>query len=253
MLLRRLAEDFRRQDWVTVTIELVLVIAGVLIALQVDNWHESRKDRHDEKIFLRELHDDILRANGQTTRTRALRLRQAEYLNSALELVFHPEPDRELLERECDAVAYSFATYVGRSDLPSLIQLQNTGRSGIISDHQLSSALAGLAQRRSALETVVREVRGVEIVSKYPDLFILQTKMVPVTGSPGESERDVDIQCDLAEMRANQALLNDLANNADAYDAFMRDGLLPWAAQNDVVHDRIDELLDISHAEENPT
>jgi len=42
MILARLAKSLRRQDWTTFAIEFVLVIAGVLIALEVDNWNQER-------------------------------------------------------------------------------------------------------------------------------------------------------------------------------------------------------------------
>ena len=41
MILRRVASALKRQDWVVVLIEFVLVIAGVLIALQINNWNEA--------------------------------------------------------------------------------------------------------------------------------------------------------------------------------------------------------------------
>lgn len=42
MILRRLADSFRRQDWFAVMIEFVLVVAGILPALQISNWNEAR-------------------------------------------------------------------------------------------------------------------------------------------------------------------------------------------------------------------
>lgn len=44
MILRRLAQAVRRQDWFTVVIEFVIVVFGVFIGLQVDNWNGARAD-----------------------------------------------------------------------------------------------------------------------------------------------------------------------------------------------------------------
>jgi len=41
--------------------------------------------------------------------------------------------------------------------------------------------------------------------------------------------------------------VNDIATNADIYDAFMRDGLTPWRAQIVEVHQQLDIALDITH------
>ncbi|MDT8442537.1 MAG: DUF6090 family protein, partial [Desulfuromonadales bacterium] len=45
MILRRIAAAFRRQDWSTVGVEIIIVVLGVFIGLQVNNWNESRRDR----------------------------------------------------------------------------------------------------------------------------------------------------------------------------------------------------------------
>ena len=42
MILRRIAEAFRRQDWFTVFVETMIVVVGVFVGLQVDNWNAAR-------------------------------------------------------------------------------------------------------------------------------------------------------------------------------------------------------------------
>ncbi|MBI1236806.1 MAG: hypothetical protein GC188_09010 [Alphaproteobacteria bacterium] len=59
MIIRRMADALRRQDWVTVLIEFVLVIAGVLIALQVNNWNEARSNTHGAISTLNRLHSEV--------------------------------------------------------------------------------------------------------------------------------------------------------------------------------------------------
>ena len=44
MVLRRLAENLRAQNWAAVSIELLIVIVGVYIGLQVNTWSEDRRD-----------------------------------------------------------------------------------------------------------------------------------------------------------------------------------------------------------------
>jgi len=39
--------------------EIVLVVIGILIALQVNNWNEARKDRIKEKAILKEVYNDF--------------------------------------------------------------------------------------------------------------------------------------------------------------------------------------------------
>jgi hypothetical protein len=39
--------------------EIILVMIGILLALQVNNWNESKKDKKQEKIYLNNLQDDL--------------------------------------------------------------------------------------------------------------------------------------------------------------------------------------------------
>jgi len=39
--------------------EIILVVIGILIALQINNWNENRKDRATEAVYLRELLEDF--------------------------------------------------------------------------------------------------------------------------------------------------------------------------------------------------
>lgn len=58
MIIRRFSNALRQQEWSIVAIEFVLIIAGVLIALQVDNWNEMRRDREGTLQSLDRLGDE---------------------------------------------------------------------------------------------------------------------------------------------------------------------------------------------------
>ena len=57
--MRRIASALRRQEWTTVSIEFVLVIVGVLIALQLDQWKEGLAEKAEEKRLLLAVLDDV--------------------------------------------------------------------------------------------------------------------------------------------------------------------------------------------------
>lgn len=65
MILRRLSDAIRRQDWFTVVIETLIVVFGVYIGLQVNNWAQDRADRRDYNAALERLRDEIA-ANRET-------------------------------------------------------------------------------------------------------------------------------------------------------------------------------------------
>jgi len=55
MILRRLADAIRDQSWFTVALEIMIVVIGIFIGLQVDGWNERRKDRSTERDYLERL------------------------------------------------------------------------------------------------------------------------------------------------------------------------------------------------------
>lgn len=59
MILRRLAEAIAGQNWFIVLIEVLVVVVGIFIGLQVDDWNQVRKDRAEERVYLEELLEDF--------------------------------------------------------------------------------------------------------------------------------------------------------------------------------------------------
>ena len=57
--MRRIAQRLREHDWLAAGIELVIVIAGILIALQVSNWNQDRQDARRAGEYLRRIDVDL--------------------------------------------------------------------------------------------------------------------------------------------------------------------------------------------------
>lgn len=50
--LRRIVEAFRVRDWTGIAIELAVVTLGVLLAFQIDQWAQDRRQAREERQFL---------------------------------------------------------------------------------------------------------------------------------------------------------------------------------------------------------
>lgn len=55
MLLRRITEHVRTQNWTAVALDFFIVVMGVFIGIQVSNWNESLKQRDREQQYLERL------------------------------------------------------------------------------------------------------------------------------------------------------------------------------------------------------
>jgi hypothetical protein len=61
MILRRLAVNFKEQNWfaVAVAIELVVVVAGVFIGIEVSNWNAGRLQHDAARTYVIRLREDL--------------------------------------------------------------------------------------------------------------------------------------------------------------------------------------------------
>jgi hypothetical protein len=55
----RIAQSIRRHDWFTAVVEVMIVVLGVFIGLQVNNWNQSRGERAREAVHLANLAEDV--------------------------------------------------------------------------------------------------------------------------------------------------------------------------------------------------
>ena len=59
MLLRRVIAHFRNQEWTAIGIDLVIVVVGVFIGIQVANWNAERETSQKAAIFTERLKADL--------------------------------------------------------------------------------------------------------------------------------------------------------------------------------------------------
>ena len=59
MSLRRIIEHIRHQHWTAIFIDLVIVVVGVFIGMQVSNWNEERATRQRAEVFSERLRADL--------------------------------------------------------------------------------------------------------------------------------------------------------------------------------------------------
>jgi hypothetical protein len=246
MILRRLGAAIARQDWFVIVIELVVLVLGIFIGLQVDDWNQARKDRIDEQRFLHALHDDILVAEELSSRVRQRRLEKRQYLAIASDVLHGRAQRDELTELECNAVGSSSWINITASGLSAFDELVASGRLGIVRNSDLRSALIGLQQSHQALATMIATHSASGAFAYLPVKFPELIKAVTYF-DVGMGEISTAMECDLEAMRASQAFLNQWSANADGYDGYVRDGLKPWSDQLDRVHAIVDGMLKVAH------
>ena len=59
MLLRRIIEHVKAQNWTAIVLDFVIVVFGVFIGIQVSNWNDGLAFEKREQVLMRELRSEI--------------------------------------------------------------------------------------------------------------------------------------------------------------------------------------------------
>ncbi len=59
MIFNRLAGSLHRQDWPSVFVELGIVVVGILLALQVENWNQDRREVAEAAVWREQIIEDL--------------------------------------------------------------------------------------------------------------------------------------------------------------------------------------------------
>lgn len=79
MILRRLASAIAEQNWFTVLLEVVIVVVGIYLGLQANEWSQDREDRRAEIVYLERIAADLEASLTQTTISQEFQIRHAKY------------------------------------------------------------------------------------------------------------------------------------------------------------------------------
>ncbi|WP_120078107.1 hypothetical protein [Aurantiacibacter odishensis] len=220
MLLRRLGNSLRRQDWFAAATELVVVVVGVFLALQASNWNEARRERLDEQAIIERLHDETGDLLEAVRAERALVQTRVDALHSAQPVIFSMEPGRPLTGMECEAVAYSHVYRKPSDELPVMDELIGTGRFDRLRNDEIRRMLRSYIlfrdRQRANHEERVNEL--FRLYSRHSDVITLRLVPAESDYSPFFTVMSNDAykwqpDCDVARMRTDQQFLNETFDN----------------------------------------
>lgn len=59
MMLRRLAQSLKEQNWTTIAVEFVLLVCGVFFGIQAANWNERRAEDIKARAYMTRIHANL--------------------------------------------------------------------------------------------------------------------------------------------------------------------------------------------------
>lgn len=159
MILRRLGNAIREQNWFTVVLEVLIVVVGIFFGLQVDDWNERRKERVMEQEYLERLLADIevsIDLIEATVQSLDGLIDQSTFVLGALQT---GKLDRKDVNEFHIAVIDFAAMPPSQSDLTTIHELQSAGRLSIIRNVELRGVLGRLVSHTSYMENQVAYYR----------------------------------------------------------------------------------------------
>ena len=136
--------------------EIVLVVIGILIALSINNWNESRKAANREIIFLQRIHTDLVadtlyfhkRINDSKQETQ----NHYNYVHKSYEKPINLEGFKELISIP------SFASEHLTIQNSTYLELINAGEIDIIRNNSIKIAIIDLNRKYESIGKHIQEI-----------------------------------------------------------------------------------------------
>ncbi len=246
MILRRIAEHVKAQNWFAVGLDFLIVVLGVFIGLQVQQWTVERERRASEQGYLSRLHGDIeklvtLRAHYDNSRPRF-----AAQLEQAVAILYSGEGD--IGSELCTAIAASVYTTNPPANLPTAVELLSAGRLDVLRSEVLRASLLEFLQEAARTEVLVnaQSATNKELTGAFPDLIRIRYGAAPESlGAPDSTW--INPECNADGMRANAAFMNQLGENTYIYDVYTHRGIVPASRALNRLHVELDAEMGFAH------
>jgi hypothetical protein len=177
VIFRRITQHLKDQNWFAMVLDLLIVVVGIFIGLQVDAWNESRQERVMEGNYLERLLVDM---------NLSIEL-QLEVFNlekagiDSMDKLARDLKDGTLDEQDRDSTVQAL-NYIGWVENPKtrLVTLNELQSSGNISQIQNSEIRDALGQLRRSLEDAIYSAEQTSmLLSSNYELFLQSAFLEP--------------------------------------------------------------------------
>jgi len=174
MILRRVIKHFRHQEWTAIALDFLIVVIGVFVGLQVNNWNEARLEHRLERQYLERLRDDLTRsklAAVESVEKVQKRTDNEGVMIKALQACALDETTRPAFHDGLRTIGQTQPLSLVRGTLD---ELQSTGRIDLIRNLELRKAINDL------LEDYEGDAKVLEfIVARFsPQMAYIDQRMV---------------------------------------------------------------------------
>jgi len=245
MILRRVTAHFRKQEWAAIAIDFVIVVLGVFIGLQVQEFAVERDRQKSERGYLTRLHGEIEQLLETRARYDRERTMFSADLLGALQVLDDANVTAPLSTGQCDAIVGSAHTTVPPAELPTVAELLSAGRLDHLSSATVRTAILNYVQEAARARDLIAIISdsGRDLGKAYPDLITHHVGASRIR--MGEIWLNPD--CRTQAMRTDLEFRNELSENAYMYNVYTTRAVLPVSRKLAALHAVLDAEMGVAH------
>ncbi len=202
MLLRRVIEHVKTQNWTAVAIDFVIVVVGVFVGLQVSNWNVDRFREQTEQTYINRIREDLA-ANREDFQQRAAYYKQAQ-TNALAALAVLDAPPESIGDQflvDIYQASQALPRELGRDTYDEIL---SAGGAGAISDVSIRKRLANFYRGNRAASSRMRYIPPYREIIRQILPYHVQAAIRAAcndqisTGENGEPKITLPAQCEPA-------------------------------------------------------
>lgn len=197
MMFRRIVDAVRRQDPATVLVEILILVVGIALALQVDEWRAERQQRQLESSLIVRLTLDFQQIENRLTDSIA----ELEGFRGDIGFVRdtvrsgQPPDAEDEHNRFLGSLGEIMSSRIPAGRSPTFIEMLSSGVFDVLRDEDLKQRLIEYDQTQGVSMTGWQTLRDQALLFS-PPLFNAMT-----LGNPGENQHINPVAFDFDRMR----------------------------------------------------
>jgi hypothetical protein len=206
MILRRISYHLHHQNWLALCLEMVIVVAGIFIGLQIDAWRSSQVDREVEHKYLERLLSDMeesILAQRERIDSTSVGIANIDFLASSLH---SGDLDTEQVDRLGEGYDWIGTIAFPETNMSTIHELQATGKILLIQDLRIRNAI-GRLERSYARSEFFANYNQEVVIAAMPELQ--KWAYVPASTDTGWG---YSVELDLDAMRPYSRAANIVSN-----------------------------------------
>ena len=247
MLFRRIKAHIENENWFAVLIDFLIVVLGVFIGMQVQQWYLEIERKNNEGQYLQRLHSEIEALIDSRLTYNRTRTDFSKNLKEAADILNNSSGNTLLSDAHCTAIVASPHTTVPPDDLPTISELLSSGQLDQILSTQIREAILLYTQDTHRARDLILAINNNsnDLARSFPSLIKARLMLNP----DFPDGIWVNPVCDTQAMRSNDAFMNSFSISSYQYIVYANRGVLRLSSQLDALHETLDEALGIKHDE----